>query len=186
MAQAQPPFNPPERPLDLDEQIVDFELPAVDGRPYRIHEQMKEVLVINFWSAECPISQQYDPYFNGFTKSYGPKGVAFLAIDSNVYEDAQDILRAIAERKIVFPILRDAGNIIADYFNAQTTPHLFVFDRLGRLRYRGAVDDITFKNKVATVNYLEQTVDALLLGRAVPLRETPPYGCTIERAFEET
>ncbi|MDQ4078691.1 MAG: redoxin domain-containing protein [Chloroflexota bacterium] len=185
MAQAEAPFTPPDQPLGLNDVVEDFELAAMDGQVYRISERMKDVLVIDFWSAECPISQQYDAYFNGFVKSYGPKGVAFLAVDSNWYEDENDILEAVKERDIAFPILRDRGNVIADYFHAQTTPHVFVFDNAGRLRYRGAVDDRTFKNKVTTVNYLEEAVDALLLGREVVTAETEPYGCTIVRAWEE-
>ncbi len=184
MAQAEAPFTPPDQPLGLNEALADFELATLDGVVHRPRDEAGTILVLDFWSAECPVSQQYDPYFNGFAQSYGPKGVTFLAIDSNVYQDEEDIARAIEDRGIAFPILRDRGNVIADYLNAQTTPHLFVFDAARRLRYRGAVDDVTFKNKVVTVNYLEEAVDALLLGREVPQGETQPYGCTIVRAWE--
>jgi hypothetical protein len=60
-----------------------------------------------------------------------------------------------------------------------------VLDERGRLRYRGAIDDITFRKKVATVNYLEQAVDALLQGQELPRRESEPYGSTINRYWEE-
>ncbi len=169
--------------LGPDELLTALQLSTVQGEPFQLPETGMEVLVLDFWSAECPISRQYDPYFNGFARSYGHKGVVFVAIDSNVYEDESLILRAIEERDITFPILRDLGNRLADRLGAETTPHLFVFDRGGHLRYRGAVDDITFQNKVATTNFLEEAVDALLLGQEVARPESPPYGCTIVRAF---
>lgn len=185
MSQAEPPFNPPSQPLDLDRELVDLVLPDMNGKSVRVQDHMKEVLVIDFWSAECPISRQYDPYFNGFMQSYGPKGVGFVAIDSNEYDDPALILHAIRDRGIKFPVLRDEGNRVADYFGAVTTPHVYVFDRNGRLQYRGAVDDITFKNKVMTISYLEEAVDALLLEREVATRRSEPYGCTINRVWTD-
>lgn len=186
MAQAEPPITPPKKPLDFFNPVVDFELRTFDDHPYRISRLLRDVeaLVINFWSAECPLQQQYDAYFNGFTQSYGPKGVRFVAIDSNSYEDESAILRAIERRNIVFPILRDRGALIASYFNAETTPHIFVFDRGGSLRYRGAVDDRTTESKSMTMNYLENAVESLLLGREeVNPRETTSFGCPIVREW---
>lgn len=155
------------------------------GTRDRISDYRNQILVIDFWSAECPVSQKYDTYLKNFVKKYAPQGVTLLAIDSNVYEDEGDILRTSRKQAVNFPILRDRRNRVADYFDALTTRHLFVLDQKGRLRYRGAIDDITFRNKVATINYLEEAVDALLQGNSVPHREIEPYGCTITRYWEE-
>jgi peroxiredoxin len=114
---------------------------------------------------------KYDADLKKKVKNEAPQGVTLLAIDSNVYEDEGDILRTSRKQELNFPVLRDAPNRVADYFDALTTPHVFVLDEGGCLRYRGAIDDITFRNKVATVNYLEQAVDALLQGQEVPRRE---------------
>lgn len=178
------PSNLPTQPLGMGEQVADFELPVVTGGHYRLSEHRGQVTVIDFWSAECPVSRHHDPYLNGFAETYHPRGVTVLAIDSNVYEDDAMILHRLSEHPLGFPVLRDTGNRVADYFSALTTPHLFVLDGAGRLRYRGPINDITFQNKVATINYLEEVVDALLLGEAVTIHEREPYGCTINRAWE--
>jgi thiol-disulfide isomerase/thioredoxin len=180
MQQAEAPFTPPKRPLDFNAPRVDFTLPALEGRPYSTAAHQGKVLVVTFWSAVCPISQQYDAYFNGFARSYGPKGVAFVAVNSNADEDEALVRRAVANRYIAFLILRDADNLLADYFRAETTPHIFVFDPTGLLRYRGAVDNRTGAD-APTINYLEDAVEALLLDDVVTIRETPPYGCVINR-----
>jgi len=78
-------------------------------------------------------------------------------------------------------ILIDAQHVIADKFDAMTTPHVFVLDRDGILRYRGAVDDVTFRRREATQFFLREAVEALLKGRVPELSETPAYGCTIVR-----
>lgn len=185
MTESMTALNLPEPLLQLGEEVADFELSTMTGTEYRISDYRNQILVIDFWSAECPVSQKYDTYLKKFVNSYGPQGVTLLAIDSNVYEDEGDILRTSRKQELNFPILRDARNRVADYFDALTTPHVFVLDQSRRLRYRGAIDDITFRNKVATVNYLEQAVDALLQGQELSRRESEPYGCTINRYWEE-
>ena len=78
-------------------------------------------------------------------------------------------------------VLLDAEHHVADVYEAVTTPHAFVVDRKGILRYRGAIDDVTFRQRKATRFYLEEAVEALLAGRTPELQETLAYGCTILR-----
>ena len=54
-------------------------------------------------------------------------------------------------------------------------------DREGILRYRGAVDDVTFRQGNPTRFFLEEAVEALLDGRLPELTEMPAYGCAIVR-----
>jgi hypothetical protein len=56
-----------------------------------------------------------------------------------------------------------------------------VIDQAGLLRYQGAVDDVTFRQRTPTRYYLREAVEALLAGRQPQPQETPPYGCTVVR-----
>ncbi len=161
-----------------------FELHDLEGHLYRLQDYRGRIVVINFWSAECPISQDYDLYFNEFVERYEPQGVVLLAIDSNTYEDEAIFREALSQRSLKFPVLRDPGNAVADLYGAETTPHVFVVDREGILRYRGHVDDRSWRQKHPTTNYLELVVRALLAGEPPPVRERPPFGCTINRAWD--
>jgi hypothetical protein len=75
----------------------------------------------------------------------------------------------------------DANHVVADLYGAVTTPHVFVMDKDGILRYHGAVDDVTFRNRKASRFFLQEAVDSLLDGHLPPLTETPAYGCAIVR-----
>jgi hypothetical protein len=75
----------------------------------------------------------------------------------------------------------DANCFVADLYEAQTTPHVFVIDREGILRYRGAVDDVTFRQRTPARFFLDEAVEALLEGHVPALVESPAYGCTIVR-----
>ena len=106
--------------------------------------------------------------------------VQLLSIAANRNESAQIVADAARARRLP-TVLLDEEHVVADLYEAVTTPHVFVVDREGILRYRGAVDDVTFRQRKATRFYLEEAVEALLHGRVPELQETPAYGCTIVR-----
>ncbi len=106
--------------------------------------------------------------------------VVILTIASNRNENAEALKNAADARRLP-TVLVDADCIVADLFNAQTTPHVFVIDRAGFIRYRGAVDNVTFRQKMPTRFFLDEAVEALLDEHLPPLEESPAYGCTIVR-----
>lgn len=103
-----------------------------------------------------------------------------LTIASNRNETLT-ALREAAKMRHLPNVLQDADCRVADLFDAQTTPHVFVIDRNGILRYRGAVDDVTFRQRTPTRFYLDEAVEALLAGAFPTLTESPAYGCAIVR-----
>jgi len=106
--------------------------------------------------------------------------VELLSISSNQNESAQCVAEAVNARRLP-RVLIDAGHVVADLYQAATTPHVFVVDREGILRYRGAADDVKIRQAKATRFFLEEAVESLLDGRAPALAETPAYGCAIVR-----
>lgn len=106
--------------------------------------------------------------------------VEMLSIAANRNESRQLLEEAARTRRLPI-VLVDAEHLVADLYEAQTTPHAFVIDREGILRYRGAVDDVTIRRRKAIRFFLEEAVEALLAGRLPELTEMPAYGCTIVR-----
>ena len=172
---------PEESQVVLGEPVNDFRLRAVSGESFGLGQFRNNVVVIVFWSAECPVSSEYDAFFNALSERYSERQIVVLGIDSNVHYGQDEIVAAVAERGVRFPVLRDADATVADYFGALTTPHVFIVDAAGRLAYAGAVDDRTFRQPEATVNYVDQALDALVAGETPSTSETQPYGCTIVR-----
>ncbi|MSP14967.1 MAG: redoxin domain-containing protein [Chloroflexi bacterium] len=170
--------------LELGESAPDFTLPDLQDKAYHLADFRGRLVVLDFWSAECPISEKYDPYFAAHYAAWQDLGVTFLAIDSNAGYTVAEMQRVAAERHLPFPILRDQGNKVADQYGALTTPHIYILDRQGCVAYQGAVDDTTFRKKAPTRNYLQEALRALLAGTQPEPAQTPPYGCTIVRQFE--
>jgi peroxiredoxin len=165
--------------MNLNESTPNFELPDLNGKIHRLSDERGKIVIMNFWSCECPHSERADHALMAMSVQWA-HDVAMLSIASNRSESIQSIEEAAKARRLPI-VLIDAGHSVADLYNAQTTPHAFVIDREGFLRYRGAVDDVTFRQRKPTRFFLDEAVEALLEGRLPALAETPAYGCTIVR-----
>lgn len=140
---------------------------------------MGRIVIVNFWSAECPHSVRTDRSTMACLMQWG-EDVQLLSIAANCNESPKMVADVSWARRLP-TVLLDAEHHVADVYEAVTTPHAFVVDRKGILRYRGAIDDVTFRQRKATRFYLEEAVEALLAGRTPELQETLAYGCTILR-----
>jgi len=165
--------------MQLNQPTPDFELPDLEGNFYKLSDYLGKIVIVNFWSCECPHSERTDRSTMACLVQWGNE-VELLSIASNQNESAQSLEEAARSRRLP-KVLIDAGHVVADLYEAIATPHVFVVDKDGILRYRGAVDDVTFRQRKATRFFLEETVESLLEGRLPTLTETPAYGCTIVR-----
>jgi peroxiredoxin len=165
--------------MQINQPAPDFELPDLQGNHHRLGDYRGKIIIVNFWSAECPHVERTDHSLMACLVQWG-REVELLPIAANQHESLQVLEEAARSRRLP-RVLHDANHVVADLYEAVTTPHVFVIDREGILRYRGAVDDVTFRRRTATRFYLEEAVEALLAGRLPELAETPPYGCAIVR-----
>ena len=165
--------------VELNQLAPEFTLPDLDGRIHMLSDYRGRIVIVNFWSAECPHSERVDVNITACLAGWG-ESVTLLSIASNANESDRALVAAARRRKIPV-LLRDADQTVADRYEALTTPHVFVNDRQGFLRYRGAVDNVGFRQRVATKFYLKEAVDALLANRFPEVTEVQPFGCTIVR-----
>ena len=165
--------------MELNQPAPDFVLPDVKGRLHRLCDDQGKIVIVNFWSAECPHSARTDQVILKLLEVW-KEHVELLSVAANQNESVQ-LVEEVAQARCIPTILIDSGHVIADRYEAVTTPHVFVIDRDGILRYRGAVDDVTFRHREATQFFLRDAVEALLHGGIPELSETTAYGCAIMR-----
>lgn len=157
----------------------DFELPDLQGDQHKLSDYHGKIVIVNFWSCECPHAERTDKLMMDLLVKCNGK-VELLSIASNQNEPAQSVQEA-AHARSLSTVLLDAGHVVADLYEAVTTPHVFVVDGDGILRYRGAVDDVTFRQRKSTRFFLDEVIGSLLNGNLPTLTEMPAYGCTIVR-----
>jgi thiol-disulfide isomerase/thioredoxin len=170
-------------------------LTDIDGKAITAHEFMGKITVVNFWSTQCPVQKAWDGRLAAIQKEFESQGVVFLHVDSNKTEigetppkvegDAkpyENIRQHLKEKGLPFRVLADHGNKVADFFEAKTTPHVFVFGQDGKLVYRGLVDDDQKDRKAdSRNNYLRDVVGKLVKGEKVEPFTTKEEGCSIKR-----
>lgn len=165
--------------MQINQPAPDFELPDLRGNLHTLSHYLGKIVIVNFWSAECAYSVRTDELLLKWLARWGSDVVA-LAIAMNRNESAEMWGEAATARGNL-TVLNDAKLVVTDRYGVEITPHAHVIDRAGILRYRGAVDDVTFRQRVATRFFLEEAVDALLAGRNPELGEAPAYGCAVVR-----
>ena len=165
--------------MQLNQPAPDFQLPDLQGHLHKLSDQRGKIVVVNFWSAECPHSERTDQQIVKLLEKWNGR-VVLLSIAANRNEPLSIVAESANKRHIPL-ILVDSEQKIADFYEAVATPHVFVLDSQGILRYRGAVDNLTFRRGEATRFYLQEAVEALLEGRFPELNETPAYGCALVR-----
>jgi peroxiredoxin len=169
----------PIQSLAVGMKAPDFTLNDLDKRAHSLTDYRQQIVAINFWSAECPWAERGDRLILEWLKEWQER-VALLPIASNANEPPE-LLKKVARQRGLPLVLSDPDHQVADLYGAETTPHLFVVDEQGLIRYLGGFDDITFRKRTASQFYLHEAVEALLNGHQPEISQTDPYGCTIVR-----
>lgn len=162
------------------ETISNLSFTDLDGKTFRLEDLRGRWVILNFWSAECPWAERVEADLKNLAKAYG---CALLTVAANANESDEQIKEAAFQRGL-FPVLLDRGQQAADILGAETTPHIFLIDEKGVLRYQGAVDDVSFRQRTPTRSYLKDALEALKAGLEPDPADTPAYGCTIVRFHE--
>lgn len=159
-------------------------LNAADGKYVAFDPAKSALSVVIFTCNHCPYAKAFEPRIIELAKQYTPKGVAFLAVNPNddvAYpEETMELMKARAMSKgYPFPYLKDTDSTVAASYGARVTPHVFVVDSRGKVRYRGYVDD-SAKAEERTHTGLTEALDAILAGSAVKTTSTKAFGCSIK------
>ena len=165
--------------MQVNQPAPDFELQDLQGKHHKLSDQHGKIVIINFWSADCPHSERTDHYIVSLLERWNGE-VELFSIAANRNESLE-LLKLVAATRGLPRILVDAEGQVADLYGAITTPHVFILDREGILRYQGAVDNITLRKREETRFFLQEAIEALLAGQLPEPAETPAYGCAIVR-----
>lgn len=185
-------------PLAIGSPAPDFSLPGVDGKMYALKDFAKaNVLAVIFTCNHCPTAQAYEERIKRMVAEYTPKGVAFVAISPNdplavrldelgytdLGDSFEDMKIRAKDHQFNFPYLYDGETqAVTKKYGPTATPHVFLFDKERKLRYRGRIDNNERNESRITERDTQDTLDALLAGKHTPYETTKPFGCSIKWA----
>lgn len=178
----------PSTMLALGTKAVPFTLrDTVTGKMMSLSELKSDIAtVIMFICNHCPYVKHVQSELVRLATDYQPKGISFLAINSNDIEqypeDAPEKMREVAlQMGYPFPYLYDETQEVARQYLAACTPDFYIFDHDLQLVYRGQLDDSRPGNSIPVSGKdIRQALNNLLKGQKVDPNQRPSVGCSIK------
>ena len=148
-------------------------------------------VILEWTNHECPYVRKH--YGTGnmqrLQQDATEDGVIWLTIISSApgrqgyISDNQANLLTASRGAYPDAVLFDPEGIVGRAYDARTTPHMYVIDAEGVLRYMGAIDDqpTTRRSSVeGATNYVRLALADMDAGRDVEITETTAYGCSVK------
>jgi peroxiredoxin len=173
-----------------------FTLTGLDGKTYTLADFTKDgkIVVLEWWNPGCPFVVKHHEHSTTMADTaakYADKGVVWMAINST-NPDHKDFgldKEMVKKWNVAYPALVDSDGAVGHMYGAQTTPHMFIVDAQGVLRYNGAIDSDKGMKPAAdpstVTNYVDQALAQILAGETVTMPETKPYGCSVKFAAKK-
>jgi hypothetical protein len=145
----------------------------------------KKGLLVVFTCNHCPYAKAVWSRVIRLGKYAVENGINVVAINPNINpnfpDDAPDEMqKKIIEWGIPFPYLIDETQKVAQAFDAQCTPDIYLFDSDKKLVYHGRVDDNWQEESKVTKEELKEAVENLIEGKAISANQIPSIGCSIK------
>ena len=167
--------------LKVGEKAPDFQLKDTSGKSHSLSASQGKWVVLEWYNPGCPfVVRHYEKKtMTSLAAEFEGKGVQWFAIDSSHFVTPTSGQEFEKKHQIKHPILLDASGEVGRKYGAVTTPHMYVVDPKGVVRYIGAIDDDPWGEKTKT-NYVRSALNDGLAGKAVAVAETKPYGCSVK------
>jgi len=161
----------------------DFTLTDEKGTQHTLAKYRGSVVVLEWTNPGCPFVKRHyktKPTMKTTQEKYAGKKVVWLAVNSTSSNTPADSKKWIEEQKLGYPTLQDNDGALGKTYGARTTPHMFIIDAKGVLRYAGAIDDDPSGKAAAPRNFVDEGLTAVLAGKEPNPATSQPYGCSVK------
>jgi peroxiredoxin len=155
-------------------------------------------VILEWTNHECPyVARHYNENnMQRVQKIAQDAGIVWLSIISSTPGDQghvnPDKANALTASRGARPshVLLDESGKVGMLYGAKTTPHMYMIDANGILRYKGAIDDIgrgmqffnaSFED---ATNYVSSQVDDLIAKKSLAIDVTTAYGCSVKYNYD--
>ncbi len=186
--------------LAIGAKAPEWTLKGVDGKMHSLADYAdKDVLMLVFTSNHCPDAQASEKKLITLVNDYKDKSFALVAISGNSPEalrldelrfsirgdSYEDMIAHAKEYDFNFPYLYDGDDQkITMAYGARSTPHVFIFDKERKLRYKGRVDNSN-NETVGDKQEARDAIESLLSGQEVKVPVTRSYGCSTKWLYKK-
>ncbi len=178
--------------VEIGKTAPNFTATDITGKAVHLSDYRGKIVIIESYNSYCPYcNNQYKTgAMQDLQKEMASKGVVWLLVNSvnpknpSHRSDAQAQTEMSTEHMDVTAWIDDSSGKVGHLYGMETTPHMFVINKKGKLVYDGAIDNEAdpFHNPKTARNYVKEAVDDLQAGKPIAVSQTKPYGCGVKYA----
>lgn len=183
---------------DVDEQAPSFSGINSYGEQINLSDFIGQPVILEWTNHECPyVAKHYSENNMQYVqKRAQDEGFVWLSIISSTPGDQGHVDKATAnaltKSRNAHPthVLLDESGEIGMKYGAKTTPHMYMIDSSGVLKYKGAIDDVGRGMKFFSaslkdaVNYVATQLDDLKNNEQLLISSTVAYGCSVKYNYD--
>jgi len=181
--------------IEIDSEAPNFELTDTYGNKVSLESFKGKKVVLEWTNHGCPfVAKHYKTKNMQSTQELAKsEDVVWLSIISSapgtqgyVTKEEANALTTTREASPAHVLLDPTGKA-GILYSAKTTPHMYVINEEGFLKYQGAIDDaggrgFMFKDLLEANNYVKIAIKELNQGKKISNPVTKPYGCSVKYA----
>ena len=181
--------------IEIDSEAPNFELTDTYGDKVSLESFKGKKVVLEWTNHGCPfVAKHYKTKNMQSTQELAKsEDVVWLSIISSapgtqgyVTKEEANALTTTREASPAHVLLDPTGKA-GMLYSAKTTPHMYVINEEGLLKYQGAIDDaggrgFMFKDLLEANNYVKTAIKELNQGKKISNPVTKPYGCSVKYA----
>jgi thiol-disulfide isomerase/thioredoxin len=137
---------------NIGDRAPDATAKTLDGRSWRLSDQIGKVVVIDFWATNCPPCIKDLPMLQRIQKEYAEQK-DFVFVSVSVDTDRSALEQFLLTHAMPWPVLFENGsgfeNKFARKFEVYFIPSLWVIDKKGRIAAKHVETEKELRSKIA-------------------------------------
>ena len=168
------------------------------GNTISLSDFIGQPVILEWTNHECPyVAKHYDQNNMQAVQEQAKKeGFIWLSVISSTPGDQGHVkpskANELTESRSAYPshVLLDESGDIGMKYGAKTTPHMYMIDSNGVLRYKGAIDDVGkgmqfFSASLKdAINYVAIQLNDVKDNRRLEISSTVAYGCSVKYNYD--
>ena len=181
--------------VENEDNAPEFKLSDSYGNKISLSSFIGKKVVLEWTNHGCPyVAKHYETGNMQSTQEFAKEEeIIWLSIISSapgtqgyVSSDEANAL-TITRKASPSHVLFDPTGKVGRIYDAKTTPHMYIINEEGLMKYQGAIDDaggrgFMSRDLLKAKNYVKESLQQMGTGEEISSPVTKPYGCSVKYA----
>ena len=181
--------------VENEDSAPEFKLSDSYGNEISLSSFIGKKVVLEWTNHGCPyVAKHYETGNMQSTQEFAKEEeIIWLSIISSAPGTqgyvSSDEANALTIKRKASPshVLFDPTGEVGRIYDAKTTPHMYIINEEGLMKYQGAIDDaggrgFMSRDLLKAKNYVKESLQQMGTGEEISSPVTKPYGCSVKYA----